>query len=72
MLTIFEDMLEEIMEVFMDDFSIFGDSFVDCLQHLKQVLICCEETNLMLNWKKIAFYGERRHCVRAQDFWKRD
>ena len=59
MLAIFEDLVENIMEVFMDDFSVFGDSFDDCLQHLERVLIRCEETNLVLNWEK--------YCVRTQD-----
>ena len=55
MLAIFEDMVEKIMEVFMDDFSVFGDSFAKCLQHLKRVLVYCEETNLILNWEKCHF-----------------
>ena len=37
------------MEIFMDDFSIFGSSFDDCLANLSQVLQRCEETNLVLN-----------------------
>ncbi|KAK5819483.1 hypothetical protein PVK06_024486 [Gossypium arboreum] len=40
------------MEVFMDDFSVFGNSFHLCLKNLKRVLIRCEETNLVLNWEK--------------------
>ncbi|CAN6456009.1 unnamed protein product [Victoria cruziana] len=32
MLSIFSDMLDDTMEVFMDDFSIYGSSFDDCLQ----------------------------------------
>ena len=55
MLVIFEDLVENIMEVFMDNFSAFGDSFNDCLRHLEQVLIRCEETNLVLNWEKCHF-----------------
>lgn len=43
----------------MDDFSIFGDSFKDCLSNLKKVLIRCEEQNLVLNWKK---YHSRPLC----------
>ncbi|GJT58419.1 reverse transcriptase domain-containing protein, partial [Tanacetum coccineum] len=31
MMAIFHDMIEKTMEVFMDDFSIFGDSFSTCL-----------------------------------------
>ncbi|XP_038981148.1 uncharacterized protein LOC120110398 [Phoenix dactylifera] len=38
MLSIFEDMNEKFLEVFMDDFSVFGDTFDDCLSHLQAVL----------------------------------
>ncbi|CAN6453991.1 unnamed protein product [Victoria cruziana] len=55
MLSIFADMLEDTMEVFMDDFSIYGSSFEDCLQKLEKVLIRCEETNLVLSWEKSHF-----------------
>ena len=49
MMAIFSDMVEKIIEVFMDDFSVLGDSFENCLENLRSVLIRCEETNLMLN-----------------------
>ncbi|XP_070041546.1 uncharacterized protein [Nicotiana tomentosiformis] len=49
MMAIFTDMVEDIMEVFMDDFSVVGDSFDDCLKNLKRVLKICVETNLVLN-----------------------
>jgi hypothetical protein len=39
----------------MDDFSIFIDSFDDCLTNLEKVLNRCEEKNLVLNWKKCHF-----------------
>ena len=52
---IFEDLIEDIMEVSMDDFSIFGDSFDLCLQNSKWVLKRCEKTNLVLNWEKFYF-----------------
>ncbi|CAN6440999.1 unnamed protein product [Victoria cruziana] len=55
MLSIFADMLDDTMEVFMDDFSIYGSSFDDCLQKLEKVLIRCEETNLVLSWEKSYF-----------------
>ncbi|CAN6455713.1 unnamed protein product [Victoria cruziana] len=55
MLSIFADMLDDTMEVFMDDFSIYGSSFDDCLQKLEKVLIRCEETNLVLSWEKSHF-----------------
>ncbi|GJS70892.1 reverse transcriptase domain-containing protein [Tanacetum coccineum] len=55
MMAIFHDMIEETMEVFMDDFSVFRDSFSSCLSHLDKMLKQCEDTNLVLNWEKCHF-----------------
>ncbi|KAK1670092.1 hypothetical protein QYE76_058251 [Lolium multiflorum] len=44
-----------IVEVFMDDFSVYGNSFDNCLRNLDKVLQRCEETNLVLNWEKCHF-----------------
>ncbi|GJX84743.1 DNA-directed DNA polymerase [Tanacetum coccineum] len=55
MMAIFHDMIEETMEVFMDDFSVFGDSFSSCISHLDKMLKRCEDTNLVLNWEKCHF-----------------
>ncbi|GJU49068.1 reverse transcriptase domain-containing protein [Tanacetum coccineum] len=55
MMAIFHDMIEKMMEVFMDDFSVFGDSFSTCLSHLEKMLKRCEDTNLSLNWEKSHF-----------------
>ncbi|GJX11371.1 reverse transcriptase domain-containing protein [Tanacetum coccineum] len=54
---IFHDMIEKTMEVFMDDFSVFGDSFDSCLSNLekKYMLKRYEDTNLILNWEKCHF-----------------
>ena len=49
MMAIFSDMVERKIEVFMDDFSVVGASFDDCLQNLRAVLARCEETILVLN-----------------------
>jgi len=49
MTSIFSDFIEEIMEVFIDDFSVYGSSFSSCLLNLCRVLERCEETNLVLN-----------------------
>nr|GFB25941.1 reverse transcriptase domain-containing protein [Tanacetum cinerariifolium] len=43
------------MEVFMDDFLVFGNSFKTCLSHLEKMLQRCEDTNLFLNWEKSHF-----------------
>ncbi|GJU03731.1 reverse transcriptase domain-containing protein [Tanacetum coccineum] len=55
MMAIFHDMIEKTMEVFMDDFSVFGDSFDSCLSNLEKMLKWCEDTNLVLNWEKCHF-----------------
>ncbi|CAN6716960.1 unnamed protein product [Malus baccata var. baccata] len=55
MISIFSDMVERIIEVFMDDFSVYGSSFDHCLANLKLVLERCKETNLVLNWEKCQF-----------------
>ena len=49
MVSISSDYIEYIIEVFMDDFSVYGDSFDKCLRNLTLVLKRCIETNLMLN-----------------------
>ena len=58
MMAIFSDLVEDIMEVFMDDFLVFGDSFDLCLANFDRVLKRCEETNLVLNWEKCHFMVE--------------
>ncbi|GJY62104.1 reverse transcriptase domain-containing protein [Tanacetum coccineum] len=55
MMAIFHDMIEKTMEVFMDDFSVFGNSFSTCLTSLDKMLKQCEDTNLALNWEKSHF-----------------
>ncbi|GKC74798.1 reverse transcriptase domain-containing protein [Tanacetum coccineum] len=52
MMAIFHDMIEETMEVFMDDFLVFENSFSSCLSHLDKMLKRCGDTNLVLNWEK--------------------
>ncbi|GJS78828.1 reverse transcriptase domain-containing protein [Tanacetum coccineum] len=55
MMAIFHDMIEKTMEVFMDDFSVFRNSFSTCLSNLERMLKRCEDTNLALNWEKSHF-----------------
>ena len=55
MLSIFSDMVERIMEVYMDDITVYGESFDECLIHLETVLHRCIEKNLVLNWEKCHF-----------------
>ena len=71
MMSIFSDMIEEIMKVFVDDFSIYGKTFDDCLENLDMVLQRCEEKHLVLNWEKCHFMVREGivldTCVRKRD-----
>jgi hypothetical protein len=55
MMAVFSEFIEEIVEVFMDDFSIYGKTFVECLANLDKVLTRCTEVDLVLNWEKCHF-----------------
>ncbi|GJU64235.1 reverse transcriptase domain-containing protein [Tanacetum coccineum] len=55
MLAIFHDMIKESVEVFMDDFSVFGDSFDKRLNNLDKMLQHCKDAHLVLNWEKCHF-----------------
>ncbi|GJU13984.1 reverse transcriptase domain-containing protein [Tanacetum coccineum] len=55
MMAIFHDMIEKIMEVFMDDFLVFRNSFSTCLSNFERMLKRCKDTNLALNWEKSHF-----------------
>ena len=55
MMSIFSDMVGNSLEIFMDDFSIFGPTFENCLDELTKVLKRCVETNLVLSWEKSHF-----------------
>nr|GEV27117.1 reverse transcriptase domain-containing protein [Tanacetum cinerariifolium] len=55
MMAIFHDMIENTMEAFIDNFSIFGNSFETCLSHLDKMPKRCKDTNLCLNCEKSHF-----------------
>ena len=54
-MSMFLDLVEEAMEIFMDDFSVYGSSFEKCLKNLEIVLQRCQDKNLALNWEKCHF-----------------
>jgi hypothetical protein len=66
MSAIFHGFSKEIVEVFMDDFSIYGTSVDNCLHNLDKVLQRCEETNLVLNWEKCHFMLNEGIVLRHQ------
>ena len=58
MTAIFSDFLRDSLEVFMDDFSVFGNDFKSCLSHLTKILEVCVRKRLVLSW------GESHFTVR--------
>ena len=55
MMSIFPNMVEDIIQVFMDDFYILGNSFDWWLNNLAEVIKRCKDCNLVLNWEKCHF-----------------
>jgi hypothetical protein len=64
MMAVFLDFIEEIVEVFMDDFSIYGKTFVDCLANLDKVLMRCAKVDLVLIGK-VPLHGEPKHSAQT-------
>ncbi|CAM8892938.1 unnamed protein product [Rhodiola kirilowii] len=62
MIAIFSDFIENTMEVFVDDFSVYGSSFDWCLSNLTDILRRCVYTNLVLNWEKCHFMVQEGHA----------
>ena len=54
-MSIFSDLAKEVMEIFMDDFTVYGFNFENCLHNLGTVLQRCQDKNLALNWEKCQF-----------------
>ncbi|RDY01285.1 Retrovirus-related Pol polyprotein from transposon 17.6, partial [Mucuna pruriens] len=55
MTSIFSDLLQDCMEVFMDNFTVYANSFDACLENLSKVLRRCIDINLVLNFEKCHF-----------------
>ena len=55
MTPIFSKFLGESLEVFMDDFSVFGNDFESSLAHLTKILEVCVRKRLVLSWEKSHF-----------------
>ena len=51
-LGIFVDIIHDCVEVYMDDFTTYGNTFQEALDNLEKVLIRCQETNLALSHEK--------------------
>ena len=58
MIAIFLALVGDCLEIFIDDFSMFGSTFNLCLSNLAKVLQICMKNKLVLNWEKSHFMGE--------------
>ena len=54
-MSIFLDLVENAMEIFMDDFLVYGSNFENCLENLETILQRCQDKNLALNLEKCHF-----------------
>ena len=55
MMSMLSYLAKEVMEIFMDDFTVYGSSFEHCRQNLGTLLHRCQDKNLVLNWEKCHF-----------------
>ena len=55
MMSMFSNLVEEAMEIFMHDFLVYGSYFENCSKNLETVLQRCQDKNLALNWEKCHF-----------------
>jgi hypothetical protein len=60
LMAVFSELIKEIVEVFMDNFSVYGKTFADCFTNLDKVLTRCGEVDLVLNWEKCHFMVKQR------------
>ena len=56
MMALFSNMVKKSIEIFIDDFSMIGSTFHECLENLTMVLKRCMETNLVLNGKNATLW----------------
>ena len=68
MMSMFSNLVEEAIEIFMDDFSVYGSSFEKCLENLETTSeVLRQEFSLKLG--KMPFHGNRGYCLGAQYFY---
>jgi hypothetical protein len=62
-MAMFSDLIKNVMEVFMDNFSIYDKAFEDCLAYLDKVLKTCQEVDLVLNREKCTSRFEKESSL---------
>jgi hypothetical protein len=51
-LGIFSNLTHDCVEIYMDDFTVYGNTFQEALENLEKILIRCQEDNLALSHEK--------------------
>ncbi|KAL1545228.1 hypothetical protein AAHA92_21976 [Salvia divinorum] len=73
-MSIFSDLLEKCIEIFMDDFTVYGDIFEKCLHNLDLVLERYRKKSLVLNFEKCHFMVTEgivlKHVVSERETFK--
>ena len=68
MMSMFPDLVEEAMEIFMDDFSVYGSSFEHYLKKFRNSTLKVSRQKSSFELGEISFYGNKRYCLGTQDF----
>ena len=68
MMSIFSDLVEKVMEIFMDDFSVYGSYFENCLEYFRNSTSEVSRQKSSSKLEEIPFYGNRRYCLATQNF----
>ena len=61
-MSMFSDLVEEVMEIFMDDFTVYGSSFEQFLKNLETSASKMPRQIASTELGKMPFYGNRRYC----------
>ena len=62
MMSMFLDLVEEVMEIFMDDFTVYGFSFEQCLNKPGNSASKMQGQTASIKLGKMPFHGNRRYC----------
>ena len=63
MMSMFSDLVEEAMEIFMDDFSVYGSSFEHCLKKFRNSTSEVSRQKSSIELGEMPFYGNIRYCL---------
>ena len=61
-MSMFSDLAEEVMGIFMDDFTVYGSSFENCLNNQENSASKMQGQTASIKLGKVPFHGNKRHC----------